>query len=78
MQKIIVSAAVAALVMVTFTIAIGIVSLCYAFPVKWLWNYAAVGVFGVHSISFWQSLALLVLCGLLFRSSASTQKKEEK
>lgn len=54
-------------------------SLVLAFPVKWLWNYAAVSAVGAHSIDFWHALALCILCGILFRNtSSSSQQKESK
>lgn len=48
-------------------------SLLMAFPVKWLWNYAAVSALGVHTIGFWQALCLLMLCGFLFKSTGSSK-----
>jgi|RhiMethySRZTD1v2_1073278.scaffolds.fasta_scaffold277014_2 hypothetical protein len=34
--------------------------------VKWLWNWLVPPLFGLPMISFWQALALLVLCRILF------------
>jgi len=34
--------------------------------VKWLWNWLAPPLFGLPFISFWQALALLALCRILF------------
>ena len=31
-----------------------------------LWNWLLPGLFGWHTITFWQALALLVLCRILF------------
>lgn len=31
-----------------------------------LWNWLAPGLFGWHTITFWQALGLLVLCRILF------------
>lgn len=43
----------------------------FAFPVKWLWNYVVPYLFrGVPELDFWHALALLTLCGLLFKSSS--------
>ncbi len=50
-------------------------SVLAAFPVKWLFNYAAVDMFGFHPIDFWHALALCLLCGMLFKSNVSTKGK---
>lgn len=34
--------------------------------VKWLWNWLLPALFGFPRISFWQALALLALCRILF------------
>lgn len=47
----------------------------FAFPVKWLFNYVGPSVFGLREIDFWQAWALLALCGILFKNSASAEKK---
>ena len=36
------------------------------FLVMQLWNWLIPGLFGWHTIAFWQALALLVLCRILF------------
>ncbi|MDR1808837.1 MAG: hypothetical protein LBR34_00325 [Prevotella sp.] len=36
--------------------------------VMWLWNALVPEIFGLASINFWQALALLILCRLLFGS----------
>ena len=38
----------------------------FSFVVKWLWNWLMPGLFGLHVISFWQALGLLVLSKILF------------
>jgi len=35
-----------------------------------LWNWLMPVLFGLHAISFWQALGLLVLCKILFRGWA--------
>lgn len=51
-----------------------------ALPVMWLWNWlltgpeSAIGI-GLPVIGFWRSWGLLVLCGLLFKSSNTTSSK---
>jgi hypothetical protein len=70
---------------IIFAFFLGIVMLCgmvlfgaalYAFPIKWLWNYAAVDMFGLHEINFWHAWALGALCGLLFKSKVSSNEQE--
>ncbi|HEY6865923.1 MAG TPA: hypothetical protein VI792_01630 [Candidatus Eisenbacteria bacterium] len=34
--------------------------------VRWLWNWLTPPLFGWHAITFWQALALLALCRILF------------
>jgi len=36
------------------------------YVVMWLWNWLLPGLFGWRLITFWQALALLVLCRILF------------
>jgi hypothetical protein len=36
------------------------------FVVMWLWNWLMPAIFGLHAISYWQALGLLVLSKVLF------------
>jgi len=36
--------------------------------VRWLWNWLLPPLFGWHMINFWQALAILALCRILFGS----------
>jgi hypothetical protein len=38
----------------------------FGFVVMSLWNWLAPSVFGLHTISFWQALGILILSKLLF------------
>jgi hypothetical protein len=38
----------------------------FSFVVMWLWNWLVPAIFGLHAISFWQALGLLVLSKILF------------
>ncbi|MGD1104609.1 MAG: hypothetical protein ABSA59_21405 [Terriglobia bacterium] len=38
----------------------------FSFAVMWLWNWLIPVIFGLHPISFWQALGLLVLSKILF------------
>lgn len=47
-----------------------------ALPVMWLWNGVVVDLFAagaVRPVGFWSAWGLLILCGLLFKSSVSKQ-----
>ena len=46
-----------------------------ALPVMWLWNGVLPNLFAtgvIKPIDFWNAWGLLILCGLLFKSSASS------
>ena len=53
---------------------IAIASVLYAVPVFFLWNWLMPAIFGIQAISFWQSIGLCVLSGLLFKSHNTTSK----
>ena len=38
------------------------------YPTKWLWNYVCHDFLNLPAIDFYHAWALLVLCGLLFKS----------
>ncbi len=38
----------------------------FSFAVLWLWNHLMPVIFGLHAITFWQALGLLVLSKILF------------
>ncbi|MGB7592225.1 MAG: hypothetical protein WCD04_10515 [Terriglobia bacterium] len=38
----------------------------FSFVVMWLWNWLMPAIFGLHVISFWRALGLLVLSKILF------------
>jgi len=45
---------------------IAIIYLLLALLLKWLWNITIPTVFGLKEITYWQSLRLLIIAGLLF------------
>ena len=55
-------------------------SLLFAFPIMWLWNYlfasqVTMTLFGTAKLAFWKAFWLNFLAGALFKgSSASTSK----
>lgn len=55
-----------------------IVGALLALPVMWLWNGVMPNLFVagvVKPIDFWNAWGLLILCGLLFKSSVSSSSK---
>ena len=52
----------------TILIMVGIAVSAFSFLVMWLWNWLMPAVFGLHAISYWQALGVLVLSKILFGS----------
>ncbi len=50
-------------------------SLVMAWPVMLLWDWIMPILFGLKSITFWQSWGLLMLSGLLIKNSSSGSNK---
>jgi hypothetical protein len=50
------------------------VGLLQGLPVWLLWNAVIPSIFGLPSITFWQAIALSILCGCLFKSTSSSSK----
>jgi hypothetical protein len=50
------------------------IGLLYAYPVMWLWNWLITDIFTLRSISVTEALGLVVLSGLLLKSSSSSSK----
>lgn len=50
-----------------------IITLIFVIPVWLLWNALMPDVFGLPSITFWQALGLLLLSGMLIKSSGSNK-----
>jgi len=53
-----------------------IFGLLYALPVWLLWNGLMPVVFGLPSLTFWQALALSLLCSFLFKSSTPSSSSK--
>jgi len=47
----------------------------FALPVWLLWNWVAVTVLGLKSITFLQAWGINALCGFLFKATASSSSK---
>ena len=45
---------------------LAIAAIAFGFAVEWLWNHLMPAIFGLHAISYWQALGLLVLGKILF------------
>jgi len=41
-------------------------SVVFGFALKYLWNWLMPGLFGLHTISYWQAIGLFVLSKILF------------
>lgn len=41
-------------------------SLLLAFPTMWLWNWLMPAIFGLKTLTFWESLGMTFLCSMLF------------
>ena len=49
-----------------------VIGLLFSLPVMWLWNGCLVGAIdGVREIGWLQSFGIMILSGLLFKSTAS-------
>lgn len=51
-----------------------IIALLCAFPVMWLWNWLMPKIFGLIEITFWQSLGLITLSEILFKTHNQKSK----
>lgn len=43
--------------------------------VMWLWNWVAVGVFGLPVVDFWAAFGIMFLCRMLFANTSTERKK---
>lgn len=60
-----------------FALAIALVilfSLVLALPTLWLWNWLIPSIFSLREITWGEAWGILVLSGILFRSSSSSKK----
>lgn len=59
-------------VVIAAFVMIFVLGLIFSLPVMWLWNGCLVGAIdGVREIGWLQSFGILILSGLLFKSTAS-------
>ncbi|MGD0497551.1 MAG: hypothetical protein ABSC23_03845 [Bryobacteraceae bacterium] len=52
---------------------VAVLALVLALPTMWLWDYLMPTLFGLKTITFGQALAMNLLTGLLFRTTASSK-----
>lgn len=58
-----------------FVVLILVIGLIFVFPTKWLWNWLMPTIFNLPVITAWQAFGLMILSGILFRSSSSSKKE---
>jgi len=56
-------------------VVIVIVSILFAFPIMWLWNWLMPHLFNLPVITLWEALGISLLTGFLFKSSSSSSSK---
>lgn len=55
---------------ISLTFVVFFVGLLSAWPVELLWNWLVPVLFKGPTVTIWQAWGLLILCGLLFKSSS--------
>lgn len=65
------------ILVVIFTVILSILffAILCAWPFMLLWNWLMPEIFGLCTLTFWQSCGLLVLSGLLFKSTIYSSSK---
>lgn len=48
-----------------------VIDLLLAWPLMWTWNYAIPAIFKLPVITYWQAFCLLIVAGMLVKSSNS-------
>jgi hypothetical protein len=69
MSKIFAIIGVGLVAFIGFAALLLVISMLFAWPVMLLWNWVGVAVLGLAKVTFWQAWGILMLCGLLFKSS---------
>lgn len=52
-----------------------LLDLLLAWPFMLLWNWLMPMIFGLTTLTFWQSFGLMLLCSFLFKGSTSNSSK---
>ena len=53
---------------------IAITFMLLAFPLMWLWNWLMPEIFNLTTLTYWQSLGILLLSSFLFKNPYSRSK----
>ena len=65
------------LIAVPFVIGIiAIILLLISALLQWLWNMTIPEVFGLKSISYWQSFRIMIIAGILFTGSPNDEVRK--
>lgn len=46
-----------------------LINMVMAWPLKWAWNYAMPGLFGLPILTYWQSFCLLIVSHMLVKNN---------
>jgi hypothetical protein len=57
-------------------IAAFLLSILFAYPVKWLWNSTVTELFGFKEIGIWMAWKIALLCSFLFKSTSFSSNKD--
>lgn len=61
---------------ILFYLLLVIFDLIFAYPFMLLWNWLMPAIFGLKVLTYWESLGLMILCGMLFKSSNVNTKTD--
>ena len=65
--------AMAFVLVITCVLIVLVGGLMFSYPVMLLWNYCLIAAIpGIKAIGWMQAWGIMILCGLLFKSSSST------
>ena len=53
-----------------------LLSILFAYPVKWLWNSTFTELFGFKEIGIWMAWKIALLCSFLFKSTNYSSNKD--
>jgi len=57
-------------------IAAFLLSILFAYPVKWLWNSTVTELFGFKEIGIWVAWKIALLCSFLFKNTSLSSNKD--
>lgn len=52
-----------------------LICILFAFPFMWLWNWLMPVIFGLTKITIWQSVGLMFLSSMIFKSPQINKKQ---